>query len=144
MYGRFSPSTSFGCSGFCLLVFTHTQRPTNLPRTTAQGFSINAPMYRPLTHGQDIIFFTGTYSPSHGDISHMLVSMWKRNDEYIVATPSNMQLSTHDYWQQHFLCVWPSLILMTGKAMKIIPSQDLKNRQGIREAEADGRPRSGA
>lgn len=100
VWGGFSPSTSFDCSGFVCWVFTNSG-VHNLPRTTAQGiYDQCTPIPQSEAKAGDIIFFTGTYN-SAGAVSH--VGIYCGNGVMIHCGNPISYASIHTpYWQSHF------------------------------------------
>ena len=100
VWGGYSPSTSFDCSGFVCWAYTKSG-VHNLPRTTAhviynQCSKISASEAKP----GDLVFFTRTYVSSE-TITH--VGIYVGGGKMLhCGNPIKYASITTDYWKSHF------------------------------------------
>ena len=101
VWGGYSPTGGFDCSGFVSYVINHCGNGWNVGRLTANGLrGICAPVSSSDAKPGDLIFFQGTYNTSGA--SH--VGIYVGNGMMIhCGNPIQYTSINSNYWQQHFL-----------------------------------------
>ena len=101
VWGGYSPTGGFDCSGFVSYVINHCGNGWNVGRLTANGLrGICAPVSASDAKPGDLIFFQGTYNTSGA--SH--VGIYVGNGMMIhCGNPIQYTSINSNYWQQHFL-----------------------------------------
>lgn len=101
VWGGYSPTGGFDCSGFVSYVINHCGNGWNVGRLTANGLrGICAPVSSSDAKPGDLIFFQGTYNTNGA--SH--VGIYVGNGMMIhCGNPIQYTSINSNYWQQHFL-----------------------------------------
>lgn len=101
VWGGYSPTGGFDCSGFVSYVINHCGNGWNVGRLTANGLrGICAPVSSSEAKPGDLIFFQGTYNTSGA--SH--VGIYVGNGMMLhCGNPIQYTSINSNYWQQHFL-----------------------------------------
>ena len=101
VWGGYSPTGGFDCSGFVSYVINHCGNGWNVGRLTANGLrGICAPVSSSEAEPGDLIFFQGTYNTSGA--SHVGIYV---GDGMMLHCGNPIQYTSinSNYWQQHFL-----------------------------------------
>ena len=101
VWGGYSPTGGFDCSGFVSYVINHCGNGWNVGRLTANGLrGICAPVSASDAKPGDLIFFQGTYNTSGA--SHVGIYV---GDGMMLHCGNPIQYTSinSNYWQQHFL-----------------------------------------
>lgn len=100
VYGGYTPTTSFDCSG--LVQWCYGKAGINLPRTAQEQY--DATQHIPLSEAQagDLVFFHSTYDAGTY-ITH--VGIYQGNNRmYDAGDPIGYTNLTSSYWQEHLVC----------------------------------------
>ncbi|URZ16677.1 bifunctional lytic transglycosylase/C40 family peptidase [Clostridium felsineum] len=100
VYGGYTPTTSFDCSG--LVQWCYGKAGVNLPRTAQEQY--DATQHIPLSEAQagDLVFFHSTYDAGTY-ITH--VGIYQGNNHmYQAGDPIGYADLTSSYWQEHLVC----------------------------------------
>lgn len=100
VYGGYTPTTSFDCSG--LVQWCYGKAGINLPRTAQEQY--DATQHIPLSEAQagDLVFFHSTYDAGTY-ITHVGIYQGS-NRMYQAGDPIGYADLTSSYWQEHLVC----------------------------------------
>ncbi|WP_039656503.1 lysozyme family protein [Clostridium tyrobutyricum] len=100
VYGGYTPTTSFDCSG--LVQWCYGKAGINLPRTAQEQYDVT--QHIPLSEAQagDLVFFHSTYDAGTY-ITHVGINQGN-NRMYNAGDPIGYADLTSSYWQEHLVC----------------------------------------